>query len=138
MTSDDDSSKDQATPASMADLKTMETSLKSSMETQFAEIRDLLMKLTSGKAPSETIPIEDSANSHDGETEEEKGKEKGVGKTKPIKPSSTSTIPEGGKTEYHEVPYLYYPDPPIPHPRINPLVPPPKLNALALLVGNTQ
>ena len=70
--SDDDSAKDQATPASMADLKTMETSLKSSMDIQFGEIRDLIMKLSNGKVPSETITLEDSANSNDGDTEEEK------------------------------------------------------------------
>ena len=67
--SDDESAKDQATPASMADLKTMETSLKSSMDTLFAETRDLLKQLASGKVPTETIPLEDSANSNDGDTE---------------------------------------------------------------------
>ena len=59
--------------ASMTDLKTMEKSLKSSMDLKFDEMRDLLMKLSNGKALLETItPLEDSANSNDGESEEEK------------------------------------------------------------------
>ena len=101
------------------------------MDTQFAELRDLLKQLASGKVPPETTSLEDSANSNDGDTEEEKEKRKGVEQTEPIKPSSSNSKPEGGKAEYHEVSHLYSPDPPIPHPRINPLGPPPKLNALA-------
>ena len=76
--SDDESEKNRATTASMVDLKTMEKSLKSSMDVKFDEMRDLIMKLSNGTAPSETItPLEDSGNSNDGETEEEKEKKKG-------------------------------------------------------------
>ena len=131
MTGEGDPADDQATPASMADLKLMETSLKSSMDTQFAEMRDLLKQLASGKVPTETIPLEDSANSNDGDTEEEKEKKKGVENTDLKNPSTSTTIPEGGKPEYHVVPLVYSPNPPIHQTRINPLGPPPKLNALA-------
>ena len=68
---------DQATTTSMADLKLMETSFKSSMDTQFAEMRDLIKQLASGKVPKETTPLEDSATSHDGDTEEELEKKRG-------------------------------------------------------------
>ena len=124
---------DQPTTASMADLKLMETSLISSMDTKFAEMRYLIKQLASGKVPKETTSLDDSASSHDGETEEEKEekeKKKGVEdkETDPKKSSTSTTTPEGGKPEYHGVPFAYSPDPPIHHTRINPLGPPPKLN----------
>ena len=135
---DGDTAKDQATTASMADLTTMETSMRSSMDAQFAEIRDqfaemrdLIKQLASGKAPPVDIPLEDSANSNDGKTEEDKEKDKGVEENKSSKPSTSSSLPEGGKPGYHAVSHVYTPDPLIPHPRINPIGPPPKLNALA-------
>ena len=75
--SEGDPAEDQATTTSMADLKLMETSLISSMDTKFAEMRELITQLASGKAPKETTPLEDSANSNDGDTEEEKEKKRG-------------------------------------------------------------
>ena len=126
----------QSTPASMADLKTMETSLRSSMDTQFSEIRDMLAKLASTKPPSDTLPlIEDPLHSSSGDSGDGSKKKEGDEETDTeIKNSSPSTAkPKSGKPEYHEVSPLgvYSPDPLIPHPRINPLGPPPKLNALA-------
>ena len=131
--SDGDPLDDQATTASMADLKSMETSLISSMDTKFAEMRELITQLASGKVPKETTPLDESATSNDGETEEGKGEKKGVEdkETDPKKSSTSTTTPEGGKPEYHGVPFVDSPDPPIHHTRINPLGPPPKLNALA-------
>ena len=76
---DNESETDLAAPASMADLKAMETSLKSSMDVKFDEMRDLLLKLSNGKALSEiTKPPGEvvSANSNDGESEEEIAKRK--------------------------------------------------------------
>jgi hypothetical protein len=129
----------QGTAASMADLNTMETSLRSFMDTQLGEIRDLLTKLASAKAPSvETIPLEDEKplKSDTGDSGDGKGKKDGGEETEtdPKKSPPSITKPLGGKTEsYHEVSPLgvYSPDPPILHPRINTLGPPPKLNALA-------
>ena len=120
----------------MADLKTMETSLRSSMDTQFSEIRDMLAKLASTKPPSDTFPlIEDPLHSNTGDSGDGTKKREGVEETdtEPKNSPSSLTKPEGGKPEYHEVSPLgvYSPDPPIPHPRINTLGPPPKLNALA-------
>ena len=66
------------------------------MDTQFSEIRDLLMKLTSGKVRSETIPLEDSANSNDGETEEEKEKIKGLKKPNLLNPPHPTPHPKVG------------------------------------------
>jgi len=133
MTGVGDPVEDQATTASMADLKLMETSLISSMDTKFAEMRELITQLASGKVPKETTPLDESATSNDGETEEGKGEKKGVEhiETDPKVSSTSTTTPEGGKPEYHGVPFVYSPDPPIHHTRINPLGPPPKLNALA-------
>ena len=83
----------------MADLKLMETSLISSMDTKFAEMRELITQLASGKVPKETTPLDDSASSHDGETEEGKEEKKGVEDkdTDPKKSSTSTATPEGGK-----------------------------------------
>ena len=67
----------QGTPASMANLKSMETSLRSSMDTQFSAIRDMLTKLTSTKPPSETLPIEDPLSSKTGDSDKEKEEKNG-------------------------------------------------------------
>ena len=81
--SDGDPLDDQATMASMADLKLMETSLISSMDTKFAEMRELIKELASGKVPKEITPLDDSATSHDGDTEEGKEEKKGLKIKKP-------------------------------------------------------
>ena len=114
--SDGDPIEDQTTTASMADLKSMETSLISSMDTKFAEMRELITQLASGKVAKETPPpLDESATSNDGETEEGKGEKQGVEdkETDPKKSSTSTTTPEGGKPEYHGVPFAYSPDPPI-------------------------
>ena len=72
-------SEGQGTPASMADLKEMETSLRSSMDTQFSEIRDMLAKLASTKPPSDTLPlIEDPLHSNTADSGDGTKKREGV------------------------------------------------------------
>ena len=122
------------TMASMADIKSLETTFTSSMNdmnVKFDELRDMLMKLTNAKV-SETIPLEGISNSDEGDSEEGKKKnEKGLETISGSKPSPPPpTKHEDGKEEYHNVPGWYPIDPPITT-RINPIGPPPKLNALA-------
>jgi hypothetical protein len=119
--------KDQATAASMADIKALETTLTSSMDARFNEFRDLLNKLINNK-PSDIIPLEKASNSDEGGPKEDKEqKEKEVKAND--KPKSSPNLHEE-KEEYHAVRGWYSPDPIITT-RINPLGPPPKLNALA-------
>ena len=122
-----DHAKAKETMASMADIKTLETTLTSSMNVKFDELRDLLTKLTNAKV-SELIPLEGVSNSNEGDSEEDKEKKKkGVETTSGTKPPPPpSTVHVDGKEEYHAVSGWYPLDPPITT-RINPLGPPPQL-----------
>ena len=55
-----DSPKDLAGPASMTDLKSMETSMRLTMETKVSQIHDLVMSLKADKDPLEKPSLEDS------------------------------------------------------------------------------
>ena len=127
----DGNPEDQDTLASKADFKTMETSLRSSMDTQLGEIHNLIMKLTPPKGPLETSPLEDTLNSNESVSEEEKEKKKRDEETKLKNSPSSGSKLEGGNAEYHAVSHAYSPKPLTPHTRVNPIGPPPKLNALA-------
>ena len=70
-----DHTKAKETMASMADIKTLETTLTSSMNVKFDKLCDMFMKFTNGKL-SETIPLEGVSNSNEGDSEEDKEKKK--------------------------------------------------------------
>ena len=70
------SPKDLTGVATMADLKSMETSMRLTMETKLNELQDLILSLKAGKEPPEKPDLEDTLNSSDGETEEDKEKKK--------------------------------------------------------------
>ena len=119
--------KAKVTMASMADIKALETTLTSTMNAKFDEFRDMFMKFANGKR-SEIIPLEEASNSEEGDSKEDKEKKK-KGVETDTRPKTSPTLHEE-KEGYHAVPGWYSPDPIITT-RINPLGPPPKLNALA-------
>ena len=102
-------------PVSMDDLKNLETSLKSSMDTQMEELRAMMRQLLKANKPPATSSLEANASAtHDGEGEQ---------RTNESPPKIDS-----GRPEYHGVPYKYSFDPPIPHYHINNRGYPPKFN----------
>ena len=115
----------------MDDLKRLETTLTSSMETQMREMREMIMQLMSPNRatppphpedPPSTSPAQASAKlgeSKDGDEQSNKGS-----------PSKRGD----GKGEYNEVPHWYSPDPPIPHPHINNRGDPPSLSTSSSFV----
>ena len=65
-------------PATMADLKSIETLIGSTIDAKFLELQNLILALKDSKDPVEKLGLEDSQNSVDGDTEEEiEKKEKG-------------------------------------------------------------
>ena len=105
--------------ATMKDLKEMEISLTSVVDKRMDELRDMIAKLASAQASNP------SASSVPGGISPEKppsDQEVVVGENETIKEKS-------GKEEYHTVPPNYSPDPPIPHPHINNIGVPPKIDA---------
>lgn len=88
------------TKVSLEDFNAM----KDSMETQMREMRKLLTKLTTAQG---TAALSPPPSPEDKEDKENKG-DKGVDGTKsesPVKPTNN-----GGKPEYHAVPFPYSPD----------------------------
>ena len=85
----------------MDDFKKLEASVGAQME----ELRAMMAQLlNANKAPaSPSLEVNASAT----QVEEGEG-------TKESPPKI-----DGGKAEYHGVPFVYSPDPPIPHPHIN-------------------
>ena len=89
-------------PVSMDDLKSLETSLTSSMNTQMEEVRAMMRQLINANKPPATSSLEANASAaHSGEGEQHTNE-------------SPRKI-DGGKEEYHGVPFKYSVDPPIPH-----------------------
>ena len=128
---------DEDVPATMKYLKEMQTSLTSLVDSRMTELRELIAQLASAKATdmsgssspgdnsSEKVNVE---NDEVGEDEGE-GKESGdKDKTKiPKKPPPSNG--KGEKEDYYAVPQNYTPDPLIPHPHINNIGIPPKIDA---------
>ena len=89
--------------------------LEASMGAQMEELRAMMAQLLNANMPPAAPSLEanaSAAQSGDGE--------------KPIKDPRPKI--DGGKAEHHEVPFVYSPDPPIPHPHINNRGDPPRLN----------
>ena len=106
--------KNGSSAATMADLKSMESSMSLTMETKFNELQNLILSLKVDNESSEKPALEDSQNSNDGETEEDKEKKKReeAAKLKSSTSTSPATKPEGEDTDYHAVDHIYSPDPP--------------------------
>ena len=125
---------DENVAATMKDLKEMQTSLTSLVDKRMDELRELIAQIASAQAttpPASSAPTDNSSEHINEEDDgadggEEEGKEGGEkDKTKlPKKPPSSNE-----KEEYHAVPPNYTPDPPIPHPHINNIGVPPKIEA---------
>ena len=102
-------------PGSMDDLKKLETSLTSSMDTQMKELRDMMAQLLNANKSPTAPSLEFNASAA----------LDGVGdgtKESPSKIDGTKESPpkiDGGKADYNAVPFVYSPDPPIPHLHIN-------------------
>ena len=111
----DDVSGGSTPPVSMDDLKNLETSFKSSMDTQMEELCAMMRELMKANKPPVTSSLEANASATlDGEGEQ------------PTDESPPKI--DGGKPEYHGVPFKYSVDPPIPHYHINNRGDPPKFN----------
>jgi hypothetical protein len=101
----------------MEDLKDLETSMRSTMDAQMKELREMIVQLLPKGVGSPLPPLEvNSSAAQATEVEESDGT-----KESPTKSAS-------GKEKYSEVPHIYSPDPPIPHPHINNRGDPPKFN----------
>ena len=127
------SPKDGSSAVTMADLKSMESLMSLTMEAKFNELQNLILSLKPEKESLEKPALEDSQNSSGGDTEEDKEKKKRDEADKLKNSTSTSPAPkpEGEKADYHDVSHAYSLDPPIPHPRINPIGSPPPLDVSA-------
>ena len=102
-------------PVTMDDLKYLETSLTSSMNTQMEELRSMMRELLKANKPPATSSLEANASAaHDGDGEQ-------------LTNESPPKI-DSGKEEYHGVPFKYSVDPPIPHYHINNRGEPPRFN----------
>ena len=122
-------------PATMGDIKVLETSLsslESSMSSQMQELRDMLKLLVDNKiSTTSTITLlsatPEVTNSLNGApSEADTGVEEGGD-------GSHKTKIDGASGEHHKVPppSVYSPDPPIPHPHIVNQGNPPALNTKA-------
>ena len=102
-------------PVSMDDLKSLETTLTSSMNTQMEELRAMMRQLLNANNPPVAPSLEANASAaHSGEGEQ-------------LTNESPPKI-DNGKPEYHGVPYKYSADLPMPHYHINNRGDPPKFN----------
>ena len=126
---------DEDVPATMKDIKEMHTSLTSLMDSRMDELHELFTKFASTKAaPSASSPPGEHTSSEDinvenkdengGEGEHSEGDKKNTSPKE--NPSSHGKY---SKEEFHAVPSSYSPDPPIPHPHINNIGVPPKIDA---------
>ena len=126
---------DEDVPATMKDIKEMQTSLTSLMDPRMDKLRELLSKFASTKAaPSASSPLGNNSSSEDVnvENEDEDGGEgeHTEGEKKNTSPKENPSFHgKGCKDEFHAVPPSYSPDPPIPHPHINNIGVPPKIDA---------
>lgn len=117
-------------PASMDDLKALETSLRSSMESQMIDMKQYLADLLKMSVPP-IIPImEDKDSLLDGEASASPSSKKPLegDNLANVKVSSASPKKGLGEKEGYNAVDWRSPDPPIPHPHINTRGDPPKLN----------
>ena len=115
----------------MDDLKRLETTLTSSMETQMREMREMIMQLMSPNRATPPPPSEDPPSSPQAQATAK------LVDLKDVDEQSNKGSPSkrgDGKGEYSEVPHWYSPDPPIPHPHINNRGDPPSLSASSSFV----
>ena len=111
-------------PVTMDDLKYLETSLTSSMNTQMEELRAMMRELLKANKPPATSSLEANASA----TLEGEGEQR------------TNESPprvDGGRPVYNEVPFKYSADLPMPHYHINNRVIHLSLIHLVLLIGNS-
>ena len=117
-------------PATMKDFKEIETSLTSAMDKRMDEMRDMIAKLMSTQASTLSASSALVDTSSEKINSEDDGVENGeANKDDPHKNASPAKE-KGGKGDYHAVPPpSYTPDPLIPHPHINNVGAPPKIDA---------
>src|SRR3954469_14329863 len=109
----------------MNDLKTLETTLVSSVEAKMEDIRQLIMRLsTSASSPPSNSEATTPRSKETSKTDSKDNEVVGDGTSK-----SSSSKKDSGKEGYNEVSHLYSPDPPIPHPHIHNRGDAPKLSA---------
>ena len=111
----DDASGGSTPPVSMDDLKNLETSLKSSMDTQMEELRAMMRQLLNGNKPPAAPSLEANASATQ------------IGEGEQLTNESAPKI-DSGKEDYHGVPFKYSADLPMPHYHINNRGDPPKFN----------
>ena len=125
--------------ATMKDLKELKGSLTSLVDTRMDELRELIAQLGSARAaapPASSSPHEDSSENVNGEDDEGDDGETGTkgdgdkeNEKAKIPKKSSSSDGKGKEEGYHAVPPTYSPDPPVPHPHINSIGVPPKIDA---------
>ena len=123
----------------MKDLNELKGSLTSLVDTRMDELRELIAQLGSAQATtppassahndnsSENVNVEDE-EADNGETGTKGDDDKANEIPKPPKNSSSSDG-KGKEGDYHAVPPQYTPDPPVPHPHINNIGVPPRIDA---------
>ena len=67
---------DLTVPATMADIKAIESSIGSTIEAKFLELQNLILQLKDPKDPPPNPILEDALASNDGDSEEAKEKRK--------------------------------------------------------------
>ena len=116
---------DAAEIVTMNDLKTLETTLISSMEAKMEEMCQMIMRLSTTIAPPPSNSEDTTLQSKEtGKTVSKDNEVVGDDTSK-----SSSSKKDSGKDGYNEIPHVYSPDPPIPHPHIHNRGDPPKLSA---------
>ena len=115
----------------------MQTSLTSIVDKRMDELRELIAQLASAQASTPSASSAPSDNSSEKVNVEDEGVDEGEREGKesgdkdknkiPKKPSSSNG--KGEKEDYHAIPPIYTPDPLIPHPHINNIGVPPKIDA---------
>ena len=94
----------------MNDLKTLETTLVSSMEAKMEEMHQLIMRLsTSATSPPSNSEATTPQSKETVKTDSKDNEVVGDGTSK-----SSSSKKDSGKEGYNEVSHVYSPDPPIP------------------------
>ena len=96
--------KNLTTPATMGDLKSIETSIGSTMDAKFLELQSFFLQLKVDKDSLEKPALEDSQNSDDGDFEEEieKKKRDEVDKLKNSSSASPASKPDVKEGDYHD------------------------------------
>ena len=104
-------------PVSMEDLKALEVTFKSSMDTQMREFQNMFLELKQGLIASSPLRTEESGPSL----------EEAAAKAAAASPEVPGVDGDPNKESYNDTRWKS-PDPPIPHPHINNIGDPPKIN----------